>query len=55
MTLAAASSYPLLNLFWTLLEIFALVLWFWLLFRVFGDLFAAATSVAGASSSGPSS
>lgn len=39
MTLAAASSYPLLNLLWTLLEIFALVLWLWLLFRVFADLF----------------
>lgn len=38
MTLAA-SSYPLLNLFWTTLWIFALVLWFWLLFRVFADLF----------------
>jgi hypothetical protein len=39
MTLAAASSYPLLNLFWSFLWFFALVLWFWLLFRVFGDLF----------------
>jgi hypothetical protein len=35
----AASGYPLLNLFWSILEIFAFVLWFWLLFRVFADLF----------------
>ncbi|HEV7188467.1 MAG TPA: SHOCT domain-containing protein [Blastococcus sp.] len=35
----AASSYPLLNLFWSILEVFAFVLWFWLLFRVFADLF----------------
>jgi hypothetical protein len=39
MTLAAASSYPLLNVFWTFLWFFCLVLWFWLLFRVFADLF----------------
>jgi hypothetical protein len=32
-------SYPLLNLFWSFLWFFALVLWFWLLFRVFSDLF----------------
>jgi hypothetical protein len=31
---------PLLDLFWTTLMIFAWVLWFILLFRVFGDLFA---------------
>jgi hypothetical protein len=30
---------PLLDLFWTTLEIFFFVLWFMLLFRVFGDLF----------------
>src|SRR5436309_8074092 len=30
---------PLFDLFWTTLEIFAFVLWFMLLFRVFGDLF----------------
>jgi hypothetical protein len=32
-------NYPLLDLFWSFLWFFALVLWFWLLFRVFGDLF----------------
>jgi Phospholipase_D-nuclease N-terminal len=30
---------PLLDLFWTTLMIFSLVLWFMLLFRVYGDLF----------------
>ena len=32
--------WPLLNLFWTTLIIFGWVLWFMLLFRVYGDLFA---------------
>ena len=31
---------PLLDLFWTMLIIFGWVLWFMLLFRVYGDLFA---------------
>ncbi|MGY1618223.1 SHOCT domain-containing protein [Geodermatophilus sp. SYSU D00691] len=31
---------PLLDLFWTMLLVFSWVLWFWLLFRVYGDLFA---------------
>ena len=31
---------PLLDLFWTTLIIFCWVLWFMLLFRVFGDLFS---------------
>jgi hypothetical protein len=31
---------PLLDLFWTILVFFCWVLWFWLLFRVYGDLFA---------------
>ena len=35
----ADSSYPLLNLMWTFLIFFAFVIWFMLLFRVFGDLF----------------
>ncbi|MDH6130516.1 SHOCT domain-containing protein [Kitasatospora sp. GP82] len=34
-----ASDYPVLNLFWTISEIFLWVLWFMLLFRVFGDIF----------------
>ena len=35
----AASDYPLLDLFWTTLIFFSWVLWFWLLFRVYADLF----------------
>jgi Phospholipase_D-nuclease N-terminal len=31
---------PLLDIFWTTLEIFLWVLWFMLLFRVYGDLFS---------------
>src|SRR5277367_6110755 len=34
-----ASSYPLLDLFWTMLEIFIFILWIWLLIAVFGDIF----------------
>ena len=37
--LLAASDYPLLNLFWTTFIIFGWILWFWLLIRVYGDLF----------------
>lgn len=33
------SSYPLLDLFWTMLEIFVFILWIWLLIAVFGDIF----------------
>ena len=35
----AASDYPLLNLFWTMLIFFAWVIWFWLLITVFSDVF----------------
>ena len=35
----ASQDYPLLNLFWTMLEIFLWVLWFFLLFRVIFDIF----------------
>ncbi|WP_406194416.1 SHOCT domain-containing protein [Kitasatospora sp. NBC_01560] len=31
--------YPLLNLFWTMLEFFLLVLWFFLLFKIIVDIF----------------
>ena len=40
MTLAASSSsYPLLNLFWTMLEFFLWVIWIWILIWVFIDIF----------------
>jgi hypothetical protein len=38
--LLAASNYPLLDLFWTTLIIFGWILWFWLLIRVYGDVFS---------------
>src|SRR3954470_14911964 len=31
--------YPLLNLFWTMLEFFLWILWFFLLFKILTDLF----------------
>jgi hypothetical protein len=34
-----ASSYPFLDVMWTLLVFFAWVIWFWLLITVFGDVF----------------
>jgi hypothetical protein len=35
----AQVDYPLLEVFWTTFVLFGWVLWFWLLFRVFGDVF----------------
>jgi energy-coupling factor transporter transmembrane protein EcfT len=34
-----ASSYPFLEVFWTLLIFFAFVVWIWILFIVFADIF----------------
>jgi ABC-type multidrug transport system fused ATPase/permease subunit len=34
-----AYTYPLLNIFWTMLEFFIFFLWIWLLIVVFGDIF----------------
>lgn len=34
-----ATSYPLLEVFWTMLIFFAFFIWIWLLFGVFADLF----------------
>ena len=34
-----AYTYPLLNLFWTMLVFFGFVVWIWLLIVVFGDIF----------------
>ena len=39
MRVLAASSYPLLNAFWTMLIFFAWVIWIWLLITIFSDLF----------------
>lgn len=34
-----AADYPLLNTFWTIMEVFLWVIWIMLLFRVIGDIF----------------
>ncbi len=34
-----AADYPFMDIFWTMLIFFAWVIWFTLLFRIFGDLF----------------
>ncbi len=40
MALAAGSyTYPLLGIFWTILEVFFFVIWFWILITVFIDIF----------------
>ena len=35
----SSSSYPALNVFWTIIEIFLWVLWFWILIMIFIDIF----------------
>jgi hypothetical protein len=37
--MAVVQNYPLLEVFWTMLIFFAFVVWIWLLFVVFGDIF----------------
>jgi ABC-type transport system involved in cytochrome bd biosynthesis fused ATPase/permease subunit len=37
--LADGTNYPLLNAFWTMLEFFLWILWFFLLFKIITDLF----------------
>jgi len=37
--LEASSSYPLANALWTMFVFFAWVIWIWLLFTIFADLF----------------
>ncbi len=37
--LASSSSYPALNVFWTIIEIFLWVIWIWILIYVFIDIF----------------
>jgi hypothetical protein len=39
MSILAASSYPLLNVFWSILEFFLWVIWIWILIMVFIDIF----------------
>jgi len=35
----AASSYPLLNVFWTIFELFLWIIWIWILIWIFIDIF----------------
>ena len=39
MDLAASSSYPVLSIFWTMIEFFLWVLWIWVLIWIFIDIF----------------
>jgi hypothetical protein len=39
MILAAAETYPFLEVFWTILVFFGFVIWLWLLFTVIWDIF----------------
>ncbi len=39
MPLADSTGYPVLDVFWTMFEIFAFVIWFWLLFMILTDVF----------------
>ena len=39
MLLASGYSYPLLGAFWTIVEIFLWVIWFWILITIFIDIF----------------
>lgn len=36
----AASDYPLMDVFWTMIVFFFWVIWIWLLFTIFADLFS---------------
>src|SRR3954465_9528842 len=40
MTILADSSYPLLDVFWTMTLFFAWMIWIWLLIAIFMDLFS---------------
>ena len=39
MSLLASSSYPLLNVFWTIFEFFLWIIWIWILIWIFIDIF----------------
>ena len=39
MSLLADSSYPLLNVFWTMFEFFLWIIWIWVLIWIFIDIF----------------
>jgi hypothetical protein len=37
--MTAATTYPILDLFWTILQIFVFIIWIWLLIAIFSDIF----------------
>jgi putative oligomerization/nucleic acid binding protein/phospholipase D-like protein len=39
MSVLAASSYPLLDIFWSILELFLWIIWIWILIWIFIDIF----------------
>ena len=39
MSLLASSSYPLLNIFWSIFEFFLWIIWIWILIMIFIDIF----------------
>jgi len=39
MYLAQSNGYPMLDVLWTMLIVFAWIIWFWLLITIFADLF----------------
>ncbi len=39
MPLAVASNYPVLDIFWTIIEFFLWVIWIWILIMIFIDIF----------------
>jgi len=39
MLLAASTNYPVLDLFWTIIEFFLWVIWIWILIMIFIDIF----------------
>ena len=41
-------NYPLLNVFWTILELFLWVIWFWILITVINDIFRSSDLSGGA-------
>ncbi len=50
-----AADYPFLDLMWTMVIFFLWILWFWLLFTVFADIFRRHDSPAGGRRPGSSS
>ncbi|MGB7050955.1 MAG: SHOCT domain-containing protein [Acidimicrobiales bacterium] len=37
--MTATTTYPILDIFWTMLQIFVFIIWIWLLITIFSDIF----------------